>query len=189
MIQSIRTFLTARLLEVLNASGQPVFSDGDQGNIFFGPMPRGFLKDNKFAACCFTLQDKKKKHGGLVANTLNEDKTHYTRIRKVYERTVLCRIVLYAAEFKEHWGEDDFKGFIDQLEIKIAGHRVIADAMNNAVRILLHDSIRPWDVEESKQRIKGRSHKAIARVEFIGGVYVTKQTPVIRDVDIQPEYE
>lgn len=186
MIEACRQFLSARLMEIKDrANAQPF----DSENIFFGPMPRDFLKGHRFAACCLTLTDKKRFHGGIVLNQRNEDCTEYTRIRKSYERKVLYRIILYAAQFKDHWGETDFKGFIDQLEQRIAHYRVIADALNMAVHINLQDSIRPWDQESSDRMLKKRSHKAIARVEFTGGVYTQKQVPIIQDVDIQPEYE
>ena len=183
MIEACKHFLKEHLQELESVEGSFAFTDE---NIFFGPRPRGFLKDHQFAACCLVLYDKKKKDGSLVANIRDEECKYYNRIRKRFERKIMFRIILYAGSFDNQWGFDAFKGLIDQLEQKIAEHKVIADELNNAVKIDLQDSIRPWDLEESRQMLKRRPHKAIARVEFIGGIYVQKKVPIIWDVDIQP---
>ncbi|OGV50945.1 MAG: hypothetical protein A2X49_15365 [Lentisphaerae bacterium GWF2_52_8] len=186
MIPAMREFLLNRLLEIRQSGGDPAFSPG---NIFFGPMPRDFLKDNAYAACCLLHQDTKKYNGSLTANVRNEECTFYTRTRKVFNRVIVCRVVLFAAEFKDQWGENDFKGFIDQLENEIAKVRVIPDSLNMAVRIELQDSIRPWDTEEAQGMLKRLPHKAITRVVFTGGVYKTIQIQIVQDVDLQPSYE
>lgn len=186
MMGACRQFLSARLMEIRDRSGGQPFSET---NIFFEPMPRDFLKDNAFAAWCFPLQDQKRFNGGLVSNVRDADCKYYTRIRKTYDRKTLYRIGLYAAEFTDQWGEDDFKGFVDQFEQAVAGCRVIPDALNMAVTVRLMDAVRPWDDEEARQRLKRRPHKALVRVEFEGGIYTQHQVPIIQDVDLQPEYE
>jgi len=186
MIAACRQFLSDRLLEVLKANGDSAFTEE---NIFFGPMPRDFLKNNPFAACCLMHQDEKEKAGRLMAVIRNEACTEYTRIIRVFKRQVLYRVILFASDFKDSWGDAEFKGFIDQLEEKTAQHRIIPDDLNMAVFIDLYDSIRPWNQEEVKQRLKREPHKAIARILFTGGVYRQQTVPIIQDVDLQPSYE
>jgi len=186
MIQACRQFLSDRLAEIKDRDQASPFGPD---NIFFGPRPRNFLKTHAFAASCFTLDDKKKFDGSLVVNKRDADCKNYLRIRRVFRRDVLYRVVLYAAEFKDQWGEAEFKGFVDQLELGIAGIRVIPDELNMAVDIDLVDAIRPWDGEEARQRLAKRPHKAIVRVAFSGGVYRQKTVPIIQDVKIKPEFK
>ena len=192
MIEACKQFLFDRLAEVVKTDGNPAFtgaSQGNPGNVFFGPMPRDFLKNNQYAACCLVLQDEKKKNGRLMSNTLNADKTEFIRYYRTFVRQVLYRVILYAADFKDQWGESEFKGFIDQLEANTANHKIIADELSMAVGVELFDSIRPWDQEEARQAIRRRSHKAIARINFTGGIYMIVTIPAIRDVEIEPSYQ
>jgi hypothetical protein len=152
-------------------------------------MPRDFLKTHDFAACCLVHQDKKTPDGRLVANVRNAECTQYTRTYRVFKRKVLFRVVLFASEFRNAWGEMDFKGFIDQFDDGVAGVRTITDSLGVAVHIDLHDSIRPWNQEEADRTIKRRGLKAIARVEFTGGVYRQTTVPIISDVEIEPSME
>ena len=186
MMAACRQFLTDRLLEVVKADGNPAFPEA---SIFFGPMPRDFLRSNQFAACCLMHQDEKEKDGRLMANIRNEACTEYTRIIRAFKRQLLFRVILFSADFKDQWGEAEFKGFIDQLEEKAGRFRVIPDDLNMAVRIDLYDSIRPWNHEEAEQRLKRSPHKAIARIMFTGGVYKQQTVPIIQDVDLQPSHE
>lgn len=182
MIDACRQFLSARLEDILNADQQPF----DSENIFFEPMPRDFLKTRDFAACCLASQDKKTRDGRLVASVRDDECTKYTRTYRVYKRKVLYQVVLFASEFRETWGETDFKGFIDQFEEGVAAVRSITDSLGIAVHIDLHDSIRPWNSEEADRTIRRRGLKAIARVEFTGGVHRQTTVPIIGDVEITP---
>lgn len=195
MIEACKQFLKDRILEI---EGDRQLSPFEDGVIFFEPMPRDFLKTHQFAACCLVLHDKKKKDGSLVSNVRDEACEYYIRTRKRFSRKIMFRITLYAEGFGDQWGKEDipglwdfdaYTGFIDQLEQKIAEHKVIADGCGNAVKIDLQDSIRPWNNEEAKQMLKRRPHKAIVRVEFTGGIYVQKKIPIIKDVDIQSSYQ
>lgn len=185
MINAIRQFLSARLLEVVDSAGDAVFSTE---KIFFEPLPRDFLKKNKYAACCLVLQDEKKKDGRMMANIRNEACTEYTRIRMAFARRVVYRVIFYAADFNDQWGDVTFKGFIDQFEDRVARYQVIADDVDMAVGIELYDAIRPWDAEQVAQMLKRRPQKAISRVLFSGGIYTRQTVPIIQDVDIQPKY-
>ena len=184
MIEACKQFLTDRIMGLAGVEQVGPFT---KDNIFFGPMSRDFLKTNQFAACCLVAMDKKKKSGRLMSNVRDLEAGVFTRTWKRFERQLLVRCILYAESFDDHWGKKTgvvwdfsaFKGFVDQLEADIAGYKVIADQLNNAVHIELEDSIRPWDLEESRQRLKKTPHKAIVRVEFTGGIYVQKQFPII----------
>ena len=195
MIEACKQFLNDQIRELYGYEKVFPFEDG---NIFFGPKPRDFLKDHQFAACCLVLHDKKKKDGSLVSSVRDEACEYYTRTRRRFERKIMFRVLLYADSFGDQWGQTDipglwdfeaFKGLVDQLEQRIAEHKVIVDEFNNAVKIDLQDSLRPWDAEEARQSLKKRPLKAIVRVEFAGGIYVQKKVPIIGDVNIQPSYE
>lgn len=187
MIEAAKTFLTARVKEILMPDGMtPAYTDS---NIFFGNMTRDWLKDHDYAVNCLMLQDRKKKDGSLVARERNAEHTYYNFTRRRFKRTVLFRCFLYAAEFSDLWGEAGFTGFIDQFEQKIAeADRVIPDSGNNAVRIDLHDAVRPWNTDEASRQVKRRSPLAISRVEFIGGIYTTWSVPIIPSIEITPDY-
>ncbi len=122
MIEACRQFLSGRLQDLETKGGAWVFNDD---NIFFEPLPRDFLKSNQYAACCLILQDEKKKDGRMMANIRNEACTEYTRIRMAFARRVVYRVSLYAADFKTQWGEEEFKGFIDQFEELVAQHNIV----------------------------------------------------------------
>ncbi|MCP3942214.1 MAG: hypothetical protein GY710_12110 [Desulfobacteraceae bacterium] len=194
MIEACKQFLIDRVQEITDSDqGQPFTPD----NIFFSPLPRDFLKKNRFAACLLVAMDKKKKNGRLMSNVRDLEAHVFVRTYKRFERKIMVRCILYASSFEDLWSKkkgeiwdlNAFKGFVDQLEQNIAKHKVIADELNNAVKITLEDSIRPWDLEEGRQSLKKTPHKAIVRVEFKGGIYVQKQVPIIKSVDIQPEFK
>ncbi|PKN67185.1 MAG: hypothetical protein CVU57_04330 [Deltaproteobacteria bacterium HGW-Deltaproteobacteria-15] len=187
MIEACKTYLSARLkgLKLPDESG--AYSDGA---IFFGNMATDHLKDNDYAVNCLMLQDRKKKDGRIVSRIRNEACTEYAFTRRRFSRTVLYRCFLHAKRWEDLWGEGGYTGLVDQLEQKITEtSRVIADAENRAIRVSLHDAVRPWSMDdEAGQRTKRRPHTAIVRVEFIGGIYTTWTVPIVPDVEISPEY-
>jgi hypothetical protein len=186
MNQAYRQFLVERFKEIRREDGSFPYADG---NIFTGQMPRDFLKDNDYVANCLVLQDRKKKDGSLISNVRNEACTHYVQTRRRFRRTLLVRCFLYAPTFDELWSNGSFKGFVEQIEQRIAEHRVIADSMNNCIDIDLHDVVRPWNEDESEKRRRRQPHKGIVRIEFLGGIYTTKDIPIVQDVDIKPSYQ
>lgn len=187
MIDAAKTFLTARIKEILLPDGEtPAYTDDD---VFFGNMTRDYLKDHKYAANCLIFQDRKKKDGSLIAKERNQECTYYTFTRRRFHRTVLFRCLLYAATFTDLWGETGVTGFIDQFEQKIAeADRVIPDSENRAVRINLYDAVRPWNAEEATRQVKKRPLLAISRVEFTGGIYTTYSVPIIPSIEITPDH-
>jgi len=188
MIEACKTFLSERLKEILLEDESPAYTDGI---IFFGNMPRDFLKDNDYAANCLILHDRKKKDGAVISRARNVECTEYTFVRRRYLRTVLFRCFLHAENFDDLWGTAGFVGLVDQLEQKVAeADRVIADSGNNAVKVDLHDAVRPWSLDdEALQRAKRRPYKAIVRVEFEGGIYTSWTEPIVPGVEITPDYQ
>lgn len=183
MIETCKTFLKARLQEVLLEDETPAYTED---NIFFGNMDRDFLKPNDYAANCLILQDRKKRDGSIIVREKNEEETHFNYRKRAYDRNALFRCFLYAKYFHELWGKTGFIGFVDQFEQKVAEHRYIADSGNNCILIDLHDAVRPWSEEVEEQRLLRRPHFAISRVEFQGGVYTAWSEPVIPSVEITP---
>ncbi|MBI4621044.1 MAG: hypothetical protein HY739_12935 [Desulfobacterales bacterium] len=188
MIEACKTFLTDRIKEILLEDESQAYSDEI---IFFGDMPRDFLKDNDYAADCMIFSDVKKKNGAIVSRVRNEGCTEYTFTRRRFSRSVLFRCFLHAKSFEDLWGKDGFVGLVDQLEQKVAeADRIIADSNNNAIRVELHDAVRPWGMDdEAVDRLKRRPHKAIVRLEFKGGIYTSWTVPIIPDVEITPEVQ
>ena len=187
MIDVCKTFLTARIKEILMPDDlTPAYTDS---NIFFGNMTRDWLKDHDYAVNCLMLQDRKKKDGRLIARERNVDCTYYNFTRRRFKRTVLFRCLMYAAQFTDLWGSTGFTGFVDQFEQKTTeASRVIADSNNRAVRIELHDAVRPWGGDEEKGRLKRQPRMAISRIEFTGGIYTTFSEPIPPSINITPNY-
>ena len=193
MKEACKQFVIDQLTEIMGESVSFPFSSE---NVFFNPLPRDYLKSNPFAVCCLIHTDKKKKAPRMMSNVRNKDFTYYTRTYRRYERRILFRVILYAPDFDElhgkpdtpnEWDFDAYKGIVDQFEQRVAGIRVIPDEMDNAIKVELEDSFRPWAQEEVKQTLKRGPNKAIVRIEFIGGIYIQKSVPILKDVNIQPE--
>ncbi len=187
MIEACKTFLIERLKEILLEDLSAPYTDD---NIFFGNMDRDYLKDHDYAANCLILQDRKKKDGSIVGRERNLDNMVYTLTRRRFERRVLIRCFTYAGNFAALWGNAGYEGLVDQLEQKTAeASRGIADSQNRAIRIELHDAVRPWGAEEAGERLKRRPHQAICRMEFTGGIYTTWTVPIVPSVSITPSYQ
>lgn len=195
MIEACKKFLYSQVTGLMLDSHPFPFT---RDNVFFEPMPRDFLASLPFAACCLVLKDERQKDGGIVSNIRSGDFSFYTRTVRRFERRVLFRVILHAESFGCQWGVPEFpgmwnfkaaKGLIDLLGQQIASRRVIADEFNHAVKVELRDAIHPLDSEQALQMLESGRHEAVLEVEFKGGIYVQKQIPVIRSVDIQPEYQ
>ncbi len=181
MIESCRQFLRDRLMELLLADGTRAYATDA---MFFGDMPRDWLKVNRFGVNCLPLTDRKTRDGQLIGRQKDAAGTHYEMIRRTYRRKVLFRCFLYAADFADLWGNTSFTGLVDQFGQAVAGHRCMADGTNNSIFINLHDAARPWDADVQKERVKLMPHKAIVRVEFTGGVHVVTRVPIIPGIDL-----
>ena len=195
MIEACKAHILSTLTGIMGDETPFPFDDG---NVFFTPLPRDFLKSNPFAVCCLIHTDKKRAAAKMMANTRSDDFKYYTRIYRRFERQILFRVLLFAGTFTEQWGKPDvenlwdfdaYKGIVNIFEQRISEVRIISDELDCAVRIQVQDSFRPWDDEEARQTLTRRQHKAVVRVEFTGGIYVTKKIPIIQDVDIQPQYQ
>ncbi len=193
MIATLKSFLTGCLTELsLGGFSRPYRAarangPDDIGNVFFGELPRDFLKDNDFAAQLLLLQDRKRRDGRTIARVRNAQATRYTFTRRRYRREILVRCILYAARFEDLWGETDRLGLVDQLEATIAGTRMLADSGNNAVTVELQDEARPWTVETAADRQKRRAHVAIVRISFVGGVHTQDEIPIVQSIDFNPQ--
>jgi hypothetical protein len=187
MIAACKAFLTLRLKEILLESGLSAYNDD---NIFFGNMARDFLKTNEYAANCMIFSDEKKKDGKIVSHVRNEVCTEYTYTRRRFKKDVLFRCFLHAKRFEDLWGSPGFIGLVDQFAQKITeAERVIPDSNNNAIRVELHDAVRPWNTDDVNDRVRRLPHKAIVRVEFSGGVYASWTVPIVPDVTITTEVQ
>lgn len=194
MIETCRNFLADRLRGLLLPAGTFAYDGGeflpaDEVNIFFGELPRDFLKDHAYAAQCLPLQDRKKPDGRLIGRARDAGATRYTFTRRRFRREVLFRCFLYAERFEELWGAPGYTGLVDQFEQAIAETKVIADSGNNAIRIEPQDAVRPWGAEAEADRLKRRPHLAIVRVQFTGGIHTTAEIPIIQDVQITPQVQ
>lgn len=203
-MQACRTFLTARLLELIVPGGAVhPYSDGllpplPEGQapdpeavppvktIFFDELPVDFLKDNGYAVCCLPLQDRTRRHGKLIAKKLDEEKTEQTLTRRRFRREILFRCLLYGSA-ESLWGTDQYTGLVDQFSQGVANYRVIAAGDNSAISIEPSDAVRPWDSETEQDRKLRRPRLAIVRVQFSGGVQTTETQQLIRDVTLTPD--
>jgi hypothetical protein len=184
-------FLTSRIeaLAALDGETTPyrVASQGGKpANLFFDELPRDFLKDNDWAACCLSLQDRTKKLGKAIARELNAEKTEFTLTHRRFSREILFRCLLYAPTAAELWGDANQNGMVDRLVQAVAEYRVIAAGDNSAIRIEPQDLARPFDSEVELDRKLRRPRLAIVRVLFSGGVQVVRAQPAIRTVEITP---
>ncbi|MCP3922997.1 MAG: hypothetical protein GY714_10465 [Desulfobacterales bacterium] len=171
MIDAVKQFMKDQFSELkLPDDSTPYTED----KVFFGKMNRNFLKDNKYGVNCFFLQDRKKKDGSIISEERDLEAKKIIYNRKIYERKILTRSLIYA-EFDELWS------LCDQLESNIvAGLRNIPDSKNNNIKINLQDLTRPWDADRKEDRLKRHSSCAIVRVEFEGGIYKTESVGLIK---------
>lgn len=181
MIETVQAFLTQHLKSLQLVDDSQPYGD-DQ--IHFDELPRDFLKDNDFAACCVRLQDRKKKDGRVISRERTADCSHYTFTRRRYRREVLYRCFLHAASYDELWRSD---GLVDQFELAIAKFYTIADGGNRAIEVELHEAVRPSKAQIESNRERARPHVAIVRVEFIGGIYTQWTAPIISSIEFTPE--
>ncbi|MCG8553584.1 MAG: hypothetical protein MI799_24535 [Desulfobacterales bacterium] len=195
MIGACKQFIIDQLVEVMGDDTPFPFDDT---NIFFEPLPRDYLKTHTFAACCLVQTDKKKRAPRLMSSTRSTDCKYFTRVYRKFERQILFRVLLYAPTFEAQYGKaqvdnvwdfDAYAGIVNAFEQRVAGTRVIPDGLNNAVTVELEDSFRPWTRDEASLALKRGPHKSIVRIEFTGGIYVTKQFPILQGVELQPEYQ
>lgn len=188
MILVCQTFLAARMQELLLPDGTThPYIDAPVRNIFFDELPRDFLKDNDYAACCLPLRDTNKKSGRAIAKARNEEKTELTITRRRYDRVILFRCLLYALHPDDLWGAGAYTGLVEQLLHGIADHKWIADSDNSAIQVTAQDQARPWNSDEEMDRKLNRPRLAIVRVEFAGGVQKTATQPLIKSVEITPK--
>lgn len=193
MIPAIKTFLieTLQMLVLQDGETPPYLPadpevEGDLGTIFFGELPRDFLKDHDFAFQALALQDRKIKEGRLIGRVRNAEATRYRFTRRRYRREILFRCFIYAPRYEDLFGEEGFIGLVDQFEQTVANTRVLADSGNNVIHVELQDAVRPWGSESEADRQKGRPNLAIIRLKFNGGVHTTEEIPIIQTVEITP---
>lgn len=194
MMPAIKIFLTGLFQDLLLPDGvtapylpADTLTVNDLGTIFFGDLPRDFLKDHDFAVQCLVLRDQKKRDGRLIGRQRNLEATNYTFTRRRYRREIMVRCLFWAARSADLEGEDDYIGLIDQFEQAVIKTRVLADGGNNAIRVELQDSVvRPWDGEITTDRQKRRPYLALVRLEFIGGRHTLETVPIIQSVEITP---
>lgn len=194
MMPAIKIFLTGLFQDLLLPDGvtapylpADTLTVNDPGTIFFGDLPRDFLKDHDFAVQCLILRDKKKKEGRLIGRQRDLAATEYTFTRRRYRRDLLVRCLFWAPRPEDLEGEDDYIGLVDQFEQAVIKTRVLADAGNNVIKIELQDSVvRPWDGETREDRPKRRPHLALVRIEFSGGRHTQETVPIIQSVEITP---
>lgn len=188
MMPDCRTFLTARLEELLLGDGmtRPYRSAAPGANIFFDELPRDFLKDNDYAACCLPLQDRSRRSGKLIgqARTLGAA-PKYTLTRRRYTREILFRCLLYGPA-DELWGSGANGGLVDRFLQGVARHRMIADSGNCAMLVDPHDAARPRDAGTELDRKLRRPRLAIVRIQFTGGIQTAADMPIIPSVTIVP---
>lgn len=181
MRATIKTFLTARLMALeLSRNQAPPYR---RETIFFGDLPRDYLKDNDYAAQCLVLQDRLKRDGRLIGKAANAGKTALTLTRRRYRREILVRCLFYAATYEDLWGTPTRLGLVDQFEREMAKYKALADAGNNLVQVELQEAARPWNSDAEADRIKRRPHLAIVRIGFVGGLQATSDVPLIQSVD------
>ena len=184
MIEAIKIFLTACLTELALArlEADP-YQTGEPGSIFFGDLPRDFLKDNDFAAQCLVLQDRKKRDGSLIRSARDAEHTVLTLTRRRYRREVLHRCLLYAETYDDLWGSE---GLVEKFESAVAAGKWLSDSGGSAIRIELQESTRPWGSDIENDRSKRRPHLAIVRISFSGGIQIDSDLPIIQGVEITP---
>lgn len=188
MMGACRTFLTARLEELLLADGltRPFRSADPGGNIFFDELPRDFLKDNDFAVCCLPLQDRTTRLGKLIGRVRTLGAApKYTLTRRRYTREILFRCLLHGPA-DDLWGRGAAAGLVDRFLVALAGHRVIAASDDSVIRVDPQEATRPWDSGIELDRKLRRPRLAIARVRFSGGIQTTADMPIIPSVEIVP---
>jgi hypothetical protein len=187
MMPTIKTFLTDCLVGCwLPRLLVDPYRDGEDGSIFFGDLPRDFLKDNSFAAQCLVLQDRKTRDGSLIDSARNVIHTSLKLTRRRYRRELLFRCLLHAETYADLWGSEDVEGLVEQFERSVAARKWLSDSGGSAIRIELQDATRPWGADIEADRIKRRPHLAIIRVSFKGGLQITKDLPIISGVEITP---
>lgn len=195
MIETCQTFLADCLSKLRQSNDLPAYRYGavyasEEVNVFFGELPRDYLKDHDLAVQCLLLQDRQKRSGRLIGRQRSADCSQYTFTRRRYRREVLYRVLLYAGRYEELCGGSGYIGLVDQLQQVITeAPRVLADAGNNAVRVTLQDTVRPWDSEIAGDRQKRRPLPAIMRIEFTGGIHTTTTTSIIPSVEIAADYQ
>jgi hypothetical protein len=169
MIEPIKQFITDRFCELTLTDGSVVYN---AENVFFYNMERDFLKDNDYAVLCFFPQDRKKTDGSLKGKERDLEAKTITYTRKIYKRTILARILIYSID-------TELAKLCEDFEQNVAGIRNMADSNNNNIKITLQDMTRPWDDDRKYDRLRKRSHCAIAKVQFEGGIYTTKTVSLI----------
>lgn len=187
MMPAIKTFLTDCLASCwLPRLLVDPYREGEEGSIFFGDLPRDFIKDKFFAAQCLVLQDRNKRNGSLIGSARNVTKTSLKLTRRRYSREVLLRCLLYAETYDDLWGSEEVEGLVDQFKSAVAASKWLSDSTGSAIRIELQDGTRPWSSDIENDRIKRRPHLAIVRVSFSGGMQISSDLPIISGVEITP---
>ena len=190
MMHACRAYLTHRLLGLILSDGYTLpYADercAEPRNIFFDELPRDFLKENDYAACCLPLRDASRRFGKLVGKSRSADKTAYALIRRRYTREVTFRCRLYAATAEELWGTATRPGLVDQFQQGIAEHRQFADRGGSVIKVDPQDTARPWDTATELERKLNRPALALVRVQFSGGIQTVTELPLIPDVTITP---
>lgn len=188
MKQACETFLKDRLEALVLADGytRPYRFVDPGKSIYFGELPRDFLKDNDYAVACLPLRDATRKNGRLIAKAVNQQAKTQTLTRRRYNREILYRIFLYAKQADELWGGNGYIGLVDLLTQGIANYHHISATDNSAILIDPQDVARPWDSDTERDRKLERPTMAIVRVEFKGGVQTVKTEALIPAAEVTP---
>jgi len=191
MIPACRQFLSARLAELTLPDGysRPFVAVEPGRTIFFGDMPRDFLKDNDYAANCLPLIDRSRRFGRLTGRTRDLVARTITLQRRKYSREILFRCLLFGPA-DELYGTSDRDGLMDRLQQSVAGYRKIsAIGDGSAIRIEPQDLVRPWDSETELGRKIDRPPLGIVRIQFVGGLQTASTIDLIPSVTINPQFE
>lgn len=189
MIQLCKQFLIARLQELTLPDGtRPYTGDEYVRTIFFGDLPRDFLKDNDYAVAALPLVDRNRKNGRLIGKSRDTVAKTETLIRRRFNRELLFRCLLFAPG-DDLYGTDGYTGLVEQFGQAVAEHHHILDADNSVILIEPQDSARPWDNETELGRKLERPPLGIVRVQFSGGIQTSRTRALIPSVTITPQIQ
>jgi len=174
------TFLAARLEELTLSGGliHPFSADDEDRTIFFRELPTDFLHDSDYAVCCLPLIDRTTKHGALVKASRDQETKLLSTVRRRYKREIVFRCLIYGAA-DELYGTENSVGLVDRFVAGVAQYHHIASSDNYAILVNPQDAAPPWDARTEMDRKLKKPALAIVRIQFQGGVQVTKTIPLI----------
>ena len=166
MIQACKIFLDEQIKQI---------GYFDNTNVFYDRMPRDFLKDNRLAVIYDLVSDNFDKVSRKVHVERNQGKTSYVYTLQRFERKIRFRCLFYSDNYAQ-LGE-----ILEEFVLKIAETKKIYDSQNIEIRVELDDVLRS---QADRDRKLLRPEKGIVRIIFVGGVFMSKQKPIIQDLNI-----